>query len=150
MNRHAPIDHDPTLFDPLPARSISVIIACGFDEAYGFTRQPENFPRWASGLASSLRQEGPAWAAKTPQGEARVLFSPPNPYGILDHWVALPRQAEIYIPLRMIANGSGTLVVFTLFRQPGMDDAAFERDAAMVEKDLRALKTLLEGLKGAA
>lgn len=148
MYHHAPIDQDPTLFDPLPARAISAIIACPFDEAYGFARHPENFPRWASGLASSLRQEGPDWIAKTPQGEARVLFSPPNPYGILDHWIALPGQAEIYVPLRLIANGSGTLVVLTLFRQPGMDDAAFERDAGLVDKDLRALKTLLEAQKG--
>jgi hypothetical protein len=35
-------------------------------------------------------------------------------------------------------------VTLTLFRLPGMDDAAFERDAGMVAKDLSALKALLE------
>jgi hypothetical protein len=147
MYHPAPIDQDPTLFEPLPARTISAIIACSFDEAYGFAQHPENFPRWASGLATSLRQEGPDWIARTPHGEARVLFSPPNPYGILDHWITPLGDAEIYVPLRLIANGRGTLVVLTLFRQPGMDDAAFERDARLVDKDLRALKALLEDAK---
>ena len=43
-----------------------------------------------------------------------------------------------------VANGDGAEVTLTLFRLPSMDDAAFEADAAAVEKDLGALKTLLE------
>ena len=95
-------------------------------------------------MSSSLHREGDEWIAQAPQGEARVRFSDPNPYGVLDHWVDLPDTPEIYIPLRMVANGDGTEVVFTLFRLPDMDDAAFEADAGMVRKDLAALKAWLE------
>jgi hypothetical protein len=35
-------------------------------------------------------------------------------------------------------------VQLVLFRQPGMTDADFKRDARMVKGDLGALKTLLE------
>jgi hypothetical protein len=130
----------------LAARSIDIAIRAPLAQAYGFASQPENFPRWAAGLSSSLHRQGDDWIAETPEGRAIVLFSPPNDFGILDHHVRLPGKPDIHIPLRMIANGEGTLVVFTLFRQPDMDDAAFDRDADLVTKDLRALKALLENL----
>ena len=36
--------------------------------------------------------------------------------------------------------GTGSLVMFTQLRQPGMNDAEFARDARMTESDLQALK----------
>ena len=52
----------------------------------------------------------------------------------------------VHNPLRAITDGtgSGSEVVFTLRRQPGMSDADFERDAGMVVADLTRLKELLE------
>jgi hypothetical protein len=58
--------------------------------------------------------------------------------------LTLADGTKISIPLRVVANGDGAEVTLTLFRVPGMDDAAFERDAGMVAKDLSALKALLE------
>jgi hypothetical protein len=46
--------------------------------------------------------------------------------------------------MRVIPDGDGCEVVFTLRRQPGMTDADFSRDAGLVLADLRALKRLLE------
>lgn len=43
-----------------------------------------------------------------------------------------------------LANRRGTEVIFTLFRQPDMDDAMFARDAELVNADLQALKHYLE------
>ena len=63
---------------------------------------------------------------------------------MLDHYVRPARGDEIYVPVRVIANGSGTEVLFTLFRLPGMSDAQFAQDAALVERDLKTLKELME------
>lgn len=128
----------------LAARTISVSIACPFDRAYTFAHIPENFALWAAGLADSLRPDGDRWVADTPAGEAEVRFSQPNDHGVLDHHVLLAGEAEIYIPLRMIPNSEGTELIFTLFRQPEMDDAAWDRDEALVRKDLETLRRLLE------
>ena len=49
-------------------------------------------------------------------------------------------------PMRVVPAGAGSLVTFTLFRQDGISDAEFERDAAMVESDLQALKRVVEAL----
>jgi len=37
--------------------------------------------------------------------------------------------AEIYTPMRIVENGEGAEVLFTLFRQPGMSDEKFAADA---------------------
>jgi len=125
-------------------RLLTATINVPLDEAYGFAHNPENFPQWASGLSKTLHKTEKGWVAETQTGEATVRFTEPNPYGILDHWVTLGDNAEIYIPLRLIANGEGTEVELTLLRQPEMDDDAFDRDAEVVMNDLLSLKKLLE------
>ncbi|MFZ2031538.1 MAG: hypothetical protein WAU68_14590 [Vitreimonas sp.] len=125
------------------SRTISVTINKPAADVYAFAHAPENFVKWASGLAISITKEGRDWIAETRQGKVRVRFTPFNPYGVLDHWVSMPDGAEIYVPLRVIANGEAADVTFTLFRLDG-DELAFERDARLVANDLRVLKTLLE------
>ena len=125
-------------------RHLSISIAVPLARAYAFAHRPDNFPLWAAGLSTSLRHDGEHWVADTPAGRAIILFALPNDYGILDHHVRIAGQPDIYIPLRMIAHGDGTQLVFTLFRQPGMDDAAFDADAQAVMADLQTLKQLLE------
>jgi hypothetical protein len=74
----------------------------------------------------------------------KFRFVERNDFGILDHYVRPPHGAEIYVPLRVIANGTGSELVFTLFRLPGMTQEEFERDAATVLQDLTSLKRVLE------
>jgi hypothetical protein len=127
-----------------PSRTISVSVNKPLNEVYAFAQVPENFMKWASGLATTLHREGDEWIADTPEGKATVRFSERNAYGVLDHWVTLPNAQEIYIPLRVIANDNGSELSLTLFRLSAIDDTAFERDAAMVTKDLGVLKHIIE------
>ena len=46
--------------------------------------------------------------------------------------------------MRLIANGSGCELLFTLFREPSMSDGQFASDAGFVQRDLEGLKRLLE------
>ena len=73
-----------------------------------------------------------------------VRFAAPNAFGILDHDVVLESGATFHNPMRVLPNGDGSEVVFTLFRLPGMSDAQFAADAGAVERDLRELEALLE------
>lgn len=130
-----------------PCRPITIGVARPADAVYDYAADPENMSEWAAGLGDGLRRsadEDGVWIADTPAGEVRVLFSPANPFGVLDHWVILPDGTEISVPLRVVANGDGAEATLTLFRLPDMDDAAFERDAAAVTRDLEALKARLE------
>jgi hypothetical protein len=125
-------------------RRVAVAIDRPAAEAYDFLSAPENFPKWASGLAASMRNVGDDWIADTPEGRAVVRFSERNAYGVLDHSVTLPRGITVYVPLRIVAKESGCELVLTLFRQPGMSDERFAADAQWVMRDLDAAKRLLE------
>jgi len=128
----------------LASRAITVQIGRPWREVYAFLAVPENFPRWAAGLGA-LERDGAQWLTRTADGVMAVRFTPENAFGVVDHWVTPPAGDEIYIPLRVIANGEGAEVVFILYRLPAMTDDDHARDAASVARDLAALKALLEG-----
>jgi hypothetical protein len=127
------------------SRPISVSVRCPFERAYDFLASPEKFPKWASGLGTSLRKVGGGWVAETPEGPAEVRFTPRNEFGVLDHFVRTPAGVEVYVPMRVIRNGDGCEVTLTLLRLPGMSDEKFEQDAEWVRRDLGTLKAVLEG-----
>lgn len=130
----------------LPARTYSISINRDWQALYEAIWRPELFPKWASGLAESdLRQEGGKWLADGPEGPISIRFTPHNDYGVMDHFVDTGDGKEIHVPLRVIQNGEGAEVMLTLFRQPGMDDEMFARDAKWITRDLRALKNFVTG-----
>lgn len=125
-------------------RHLSVRIDRPAAEVYDYVSQPGNLPEWATGLGSSIESIGGQWVAESPLGRIVVAMTEPNPYGVLDHWVTLDTGERFYNPMRVIADGEGCELVFTLRRQPGVSEAAFERDAATVAADLAAVRRLLE------
>ncbi len=128
----------------LDSLTLSVRIERPHDTVHAALAEPWTWPRWASGLASGLRQEGETWIAEGPGGAAVIRFSEPNPFGVADHWVIPAGGPEVYVPLRVIRSGDGAEVLLTLQRQPSMTDADFARDADWVRRDLQALKALIE------
>ncbi|QLQ36837.2 SRPBCC family protein [Micromonospora robiginosa] len=126
------------------SRHLSVHIDRPVAAVYAFVADPANLPRWAPGLGGSVTRDGDDWFVDTPEGRARLTFAPANDYGVLDHEVHTPAGETVYVPLRAVADGEGTEVVFSLRRGPGMSDADFERDTALVQGDLARLKAVLE------
>lgn len=127
-----------------PSRTLSVTINRSAQEVYDFAAIPENLPKWASGLGTSFKKTAGEWVAETGEGPVKIRFSEHNIYGVLDHWVSPAPDFEIYIPMRVVPNGSGCELLFTLFHLPGMSDAQFAADAEWVMRDLLSLKTILE------
>ncbi len=131
-----------------PSRHVSVWIDVAPEVAYAIAADPEQMPRWASGLAAGgLRQTADGWVADSPMGQVTVEFAPPNEYGVLDHVVRMPSGEAVYNPLRVIPAGEGQPrceVVFTVRRREGMTDEEFEGDVATVTADLDRLRQLAE------
>ena len=124
--------------------NISVSIRRSPKEVYAFASNGENLPRWASGLGDSVRSVDGEWIADGPLGRIVVRFVAPNDLGVLDHDVVLPSGATVHNPMRVVPNGSGSTVIFTLLRLPGVSEGKFSEDAKWIEKDLTTLKGLLE------
>ncbi len=129
--------------DTFPAQTLSISIGCSPAKVYAFASNPENLPQWAAGLCKSVKKSGADWVVETPAGAMTLRFAEKNAFGILDHRV-LARGREVYVPMRVFANGSGSEVIFTLFRLAGMSDAQYAKDAEMVKRDLTTLKSVLE------
>ena len=97
-------------------------------EVYAYVYDPNNLPKWASGLS----------------GAVKVRFVERNAFGVLDHYVKVDSGPEVYMPMRVFPNGEGAEVLLTVFRQPGVTEEKFIDDTKWVRRDLEALKELLE------
>ncbi|WP_052850593.1 SRPBCC family protein [Streptomyces avicenniae] len=127
------------------SRHISIRIDRPVQDVYAYASDPVNLPVWAHGLGDSVEKIYGEWVApSSPMGRVVVAFAPRNTLGVFDHDVTLPSGEKVYNPVRVIAEGPGSEVVFTLRRRPGMSDADFTRDADTVAADLARLKGLLE------
>jgi hypothetical protein len=119
------------------------------DEVYAYAVDPANLPEWASGLGNVVEKVEGRWFVDSPMGRVGFAFVERNAHGVLDHEVTLPSGEVIYNPMRVIRDGDGCEVVFTLRRSPDMSDEEFERDAKAVAGDLARLKKIVEGRKPA-
>jgi hypothetical protein len=129
---------------PVESRAITVSIDRPFDKVYEFLVDPANWNQWAFGLGRNIRRSQDGWLVDSDGGVGRVQFTPRNSFGVIDHTVIRSSGQRVYVPMRLIANGSGCELLFTLFREPSMSDAQFASEAGFVQRDLNGLKRLLE------
>jgi len=126
---------------------ISIGIDRPMSEVYEFASNPLNLSKWAAGLAGSkVERDGDQWFTMSPMGRVTFTFAPRNDFGVLDHDVTLPSGQIVSNPLRVISDGNGCEVVFTLRQRPDMTDEDFERDAHAVASDLAMLKSVVEAI----
>jgi hypothetical protein len=128
----------------IESRTLSVRIDQPFARVYDFLVDPANWNKWAFGLGKSLRRSDGGWIADSDGGILKVGFTARNQYGVLDHTVIRPSGGQVYVPMRLITNGSGCELLFTLFREPGATDKRYNDDANFVQRDLNRLKELME------
>lgn len=128
------------------SRTVSVEIAVPAAEVYRCVRDPEQLPRWAAGICKSVTVVGAVWQVDTGTelGTVQLAFCPDNSFGVLDHVVTLPNGQSQNNPMRVVANGAGSELMFTVFQSEGMSDEAFVKDIQAVTRDLKTIKTLLE------
>lgn len=128
----------------MKAKIIHISIERNWRDVYAFAARPQNMPLWASGLGTGLEPDGEDWVAHGPLGSVRVHFTDLNDLGVLDHLVIMESGMRVNNALRVVPNGDGAEVMFTLLKLPGMSKEQFITDANWVQKDLNTLKKLLE------
>ena len=114
-------------------------------EVYEFLAEPLNLPTWAAGLQGIVHVRDNDWRSDTEDGPIMFRFTPRNEYGVLDFGVARKGVAPVIMPVRVSANGAdGAELTYAVFQRPGTSDESFRSEAAWIEADLLALKSLLE------
>ena len=130
------------LFD---SSHVATTIDRSAEEVYTFVSDPRNLPAWAAGLAEQeVEYVDDEWVVLSPMGRVRVAFARANAFGVADHDVTLPSGEVVTNPLRVIPNGSGCDVIFTVHRRKGMSPAEFAADIDAVTADLATLRALME------
>lgn len=125
------------------AHTVSVGIAADPKAIYAYASDPANLPSWAPGMVKSIRKVGAKWVAQTPLGEVTFRFAAANELGVLDHDVEAGGRT-FHNPMRVVPNGDGGEVLFTLVQLPEVTDQQFQQDMDTVRADLNKLRTLLE------
>ena len=93
----------------------------------------DQLPRWALGLASGIECINGQRQADSPMGRITVSMAPGNPYGVLEHHVALPDGTTGHNTFRVAQAGPhGFVFSFVAPRQPGADAASPDADARAV------------------
>ena len=128
----------------LATKTLSVTINRDSATVYRFVSNAKNLPAWARAFCKSARKSGASWIIETPVGLMKLRFSAKNSLGVLDHYVYPATNVEVYVPMRVVPNGSGSEVIFTLFRRNNVSQAEYEQDIRMVKRDLKSLKQYLE------
>jgi hypothetical protein len=128
----------------MQSKTLSVYIKRDPDTIYAFVSNLENLPKWASSFCKSIMKSADGWTIHTPQGPMGIRISEKNSLGVLDHIVSPVPGIEVFVPMRVVANGSGSEVLFTLFRRPEMSDDQHAQDVKWVEQDLSTLKRVME------
>lgn len=128
----------------MKAQTITVSIAAAPERIYRFAGDPRNLPRWVPSFCQAVECVDGQWIVTSPIGRVAFAFAPDNAFGVLDHTLTLPSGETLTNPMRVVPNGAGGEMLFTLFQREGMSDAQFAADAALVQSDLQALRELLE------
>lgn len=131
----------------MKSRTLSVSINCDPKRVYEFVSKPENLPKWARMFCRSIKKSKGGWIVETPEGPVKVRFTRKNAFGILDHCVNPGPGVEVFVPMRVVPNASGTEVLLTLFQPAGMSDEKYAEDIRWVEQDSKTLKGIMEERK---
>jgi hypothetical protein len=127
------------------SKTISLPIARPPAEVYEFVLEPRNYPRWAAALGGHFEHvEGRDWRAETPYGLVTIRFSERNDFGIFDHALFGEGEEPMTRRARVVPNGDGCELIYTMFKRDDLSVEAFESDAEWTATELAVLKTYLE------
>ena len=114
-------------------------------DVFAFVRVPENQPRWAVNFVRSTEAIGDGrYRMQTPLGELVYRVDANADHGVVDLVFDTPAGDSV-LPTRVVPHPAGSLFLFTLSRQPGMPDEAWEGGKQGLDEELAVLKGLLEG-----
>jgi hypothetical protein len=128
----------------MKSKTLTISIDASPDVVYSFASNPANLPQWTPSFSRSVELVNGEWIVQTSEGPTSIRFVAKNDFGVLDHYVRSASGVEIYNPMRVIANGAGSEVVFTLFQTSNMSEEKHAEDTKLVESDLLKLKSVIE------
>lgn len=117
-------------------RSISIPAAPGI--VHGYVSDAGNLPRWAPAFAAEVRRCGEHWTVTRGEIEFDVAVLADRERGTIDVVSAADPSRGAY--LRVLPNGEGSELLFTLFFARGTPRHAIDGQMATVDAELAAVR----------
>lgn len=133
----------------LPTGTVTVTIDAPYEQVAAYVADPARAHEWATEFyAEPMRPaEGGEWLATVPMmgGEVRFRQEVALEHGVIDMFLA-PKDGPWGppLPVRLLRNGSGADVLWTLTRFPGTPDEAWQAGLDSMRRELEHLKKTLE------
>lgn len=122
----------------------STLIEATPERVFEYVSVPENQPEWAVNFVRSTRPLGDGrHVMETPLGEMTYRLETDSQRGTVDYVFEGP-YGESVLPTRVVPHPAGSVFTFTLLRQPGMPDKAWEAGKRGLDEELAILKERLE------
>ena len=103
---------------------------------------PLRLPDWAPNFAQAVRPDGDGWLIDNGTSEFRIAVRVSREHGTVDLLAPTGPPAGAF--MRVVHNGQGSELLFTLFFPHGTDKAAITTQMATVEDELETVRTLCE------
>jgi uncharacterized protein YndB with AHSA1/START domain len=107
---------------------------------------PERLPEWAPGFALSVRRDGEHWVVRTDDGERHLRIRVADQLGVTDY---LAPGSELGAFTRIVSNGTGSEMLFTIFFAPDATEQQREAQRATIESELATVRDLIEARRSA-
>jgi len=137
-----------TIFE---SKTLTIAIDAPFEKVMSDLADPMTHPEWAteffSGSAEKTEAEYVLVSVPMMGGIIKFKIEANIPLGILDLYLT-PQDSDFGAPLqvRVIKNGDGVDILWTLPRFPDTSDTNWERGLTSMSKELLALKKRLENI----
>jgi uncharacterized membrane protein len=132
----------PTILELQRSETRSIAIDAPPEEVHRFIADATNLPRWAPAFAAAIRPNRNHWVVSTPGGEAEIVVASNPESGTLDILSAADRTRGAFA--RVISNGPGSEVLFTLFFEPGTPEQAVVAQMTVVDDELANIKQMTQ------
>ena len=127
------------------SETLSIAIRVPFENAWTFLTDATKLHLWTVDFAVAPPEpQGDVFRVKTPRGELDLFIRADRETGVIDYHFGRDGRYRCS-PSRLVRTGDGVLYIFTQFEPPGAAAGLFETLVANVRKELKILKSLLEG-----
>lgn len=122
----------------------STLIEAAPDRVFEYVRVPANQTEWAVNFVRSTRPLGDGrHVMETPVGAMTYRVDADPARRTIDFVFETP-HGESVLPTRVVPHPAGSVFTFTILRQPGMPEEAWEEGKRGLDEELEVLKRRLE------
>jgi uncharacterized protein YndB with AHSA1/START domain len=125
------------------ARTRTISIAAAPERVFALVSDGRRLPDWAPAFAGAVTHEhGDVWSVESDRGRLRTLVRAAPAQGTVDIVSADAPTRGLFT--RVVPNHRGSELIFSLFFPDGTEPVAIDAQMATIERELRAVRDLVE------